>query len=111
MPNAAYEIDGAKWRFKQIKTGWRLFEEGERMRHCVMTYKKLCMEGYVSIWSLTCEDRGTLHRCATIEIASDGEITQIRGFANRCPARTELDIIARWASEHSLICEEFSFYP
>ena len=110
-PNAAYDIDGARWRFKQIKNGWRLFEEGERMRHCVVAYKGACKEGDVSIWSLTCEVAGALHRCATIEVAGDGEITQIRGFANGCASRAELDIIERWASEHGLLFDELFIDP
>ena len=45
----------AIWRFRQIKTGNDLFREGQRMHHCVASYKFLCTRGDVSIWSLTCE--------------------------------------------------------
>ena len=46
-------ISSAIWRFRQIKTGNELFREGQRMHHCVASYKFACMQGHVSIWSLT----------------------------------------------------------
>ena len=36
----------AIWRFRQIKTGNELFREGERMHHCVASYKFACMQGH-----------------------------------------------------------------
>src|SRR5262249_3858988 len=43
LPDVEYEAGGkdrrAIWHFKQIKTGNDLFKEGQRMHHCVVTYK------------------------------------------------------------------------
>ena len=37
--------DRAIWRFRQIKTGNELFREGQRMHHCVATYKSALRSG------------------------------------------------------------------
>src|SRR5262249_54308980 len=59
MADVDYEAGSAKkkavWRFRQIKTGNELFREGQRMHHCVSSYKHLCLNDQVSIWSLTTE--------------------------------------------------------
>jgi hypothetical protein len=92
------------WRFKQIKTGNDLFREGQRMRHCVVSYKSLCMRGDISIWSLACEyPLGCLNRGVTLEVRNDGAIVQCRGFANRLPYANEVAMVKRWAKEYGLI--------
>jgi PcfJ-like protein len=99
-----YENGHAVWRFHQIKSADALFREGQRMHHCVVSYKPRCMAGEVSIWSLTCEyPAGKLNRCITIEVARDGTIVQCRGFANRLPFANELAVTTQWAKEHGLI--------
>jgi PcfJ-like protein len=104
LPNTSYEIDGVIWRFKQIKNGQRLFEEGERMHHCVSTYQAACAGGVLSIWSLTCEREGRLRRCLTLEVSAEGLVVQARGFANRQASTEEFALIKRWAAEHGLTC-------
>jgi hypothetical protein len=107
LPDIAYEAGvehrRAIWRLRQIKTGNDLFREGERMHHCVSTYKYGCMNGAISIWSLTCEyPIGKLNRGVTIELRNNGEIVQCRGFANRLPYGNEVSVVKRWASEYGL---------
>ena len=93
----------ATWRFRQIKTGNALFREGERMHHCVVTYKGACLRGDISIWSLTCEfPIGQVNRGVTMEVTKDGRIVQCRGFANRLPYGNEVTMVKRWAQEHAL---------
>jgi hypothetical protein len=93
----------AVWRFRQIKTGNDLFREGQRMRHCVASYKFLCSNGTVSIWSLTSEFPAGVHnRGVTIEVHKDGTIVQCRGFCNRLPYGNEVTMVKRWAREHGL---------
>jgi len=94
----------AIWRFRQILTGNELFREGQRMHHCVASYKPLCMKGEVSIWSLACEyPLGHVNKGVTIEVRNSGIIVQCRGLANRLPHANERAMIARWAHEHGLI--------
>jgi hypothetical protein len=104
IPNSTREFNGAIWRFKQIKREERLFEEGERMRHCVAAYKRACIEGALSIWSLTLERNGRLHRCLTLEVDATGVVVQARGLANRRASAEELAVIAEWAAEQGLTC-------
>ena len=100
---AGSEEKPAIWRFRQIKTGNALFREGERMHHCVVTYKAACMRGDISIWSLTCEfPIGQVNRGVTMEVTKDGRIVQCRGFANRLPYANEATMVKRWALEHAL---------
>jgi hypothetical protein len=107
LPDVAYEAGNeekrAIWRFKQIKTGNDLFEEGRRMHHCVVTYKPGCIGGAISIWSVSCEfPIGQLNRSVTLEVRQDGAIVQCRGFANRLPHANEVAMVKRWATDHGL---------
>jgi hypothetical protein len=107
IPDVDYEAGSEKkkavWRFRQIKTGNELFREGQRMHHCVASYKLLCMNEQVSIWSLTTEfPLGHINRGVTIEVRKDGAIVQCRGFANRLPYGNEVAAVKRWANEYGL---------
>ena len=107
IPDVAYEAGPehrkAIWRFRQIKSGNELFREGQRMHHCVASYKSLCTHGEVSIWSLTCEyPPGHINKGVTIELRKGGTIVQCRGFANRLPYANEVTMVKRWASAHAL---------
>jgi hypothetical protein len=102
---AGRDDNTAIWRFRQIKTGNDLFHEGQRMHHCVASYKERCISGEVSIWSLACEyPRGHVNKGVTIELRKGGLIMQCRGFANRRPHTNELTMVKRWAQEHGLNC-------
>ncbi len=107
IPDVEYETgkDDKKaiWRFRQIKTGNELFREGQRMHHCVASYKSLCINGNISIWSLTSEfPLGYINRGVTMEVRKDGAIVQCRGFANRLPYGNEVAMVKRWAQEYGL---------
>jgi hypothetical protein len=102
LPNAVYEYDDALWRLTQIKTGIRLFEEGEKMRHCVVMYLNRCIRGESSIWSLTCERNGRVLRCATIELLGQNIIAQARAFANGLPSMMAFSVIEAWAKDYGL---------
>jgi hypothetical protein len=107
LPDVDYEVGSdhrrAIWRFRQIKTGNELFKEGQRMHHCVVTYKGGCLRGEISIWSLTSEfPIGKQNRGVTMEVRNDGAIVQCRGFANRLPYANEVTMAKRWARDHGL---------
>jgi hypothetical protein len=107
IPDVTYEAGReekrAIWHFRQIKTGSDLFREGQRMRHCVASYKQACVAGSLSIWSLTCEfPLGFLNRAVTLEVRANGDIAQCRGFANRLPHANEAAMVKRWADDHCL---------
>jgi len=100
---AGRDDNTAIWRFRQIKTGNDLYREGQRMRHCVASYKERCISGEVSIWSLSCEyPPGHFNKGVTIELRKSGVIVQCRGVANRSPYGNEVAMVKRWAREHGL---------
>ena len=108
LPNIDYTVGSeekcAIWRFRQIKTGKALFQEGARMHHCVAGYQSACMSGHISIWSLTSEfPIGRINRGVTMEVTKDGRIVQCRGFGNRLPYANEVTVVKRWANEHGLV--------
>jgi PcfJ-like protein len=107
IPDAVYRTEAeagpAVWRMHQITNAIELFREGERMQHCVTSYKDRCMESESSIWSLTCEyPIGTFNRGLTVEVDDQGMIVQCRGFANRLPFEDEWAILDRWARDCGL---------
>jgi len=100
---AGRDDNTAIWRFRQIKTGNDLYREGQRMRHCVASYKERCISGEVSIWSLSCEyPPDHFNKGVTIELRKSGVIVQCRGVANRSPYGNEVAMVKRWAREHGL---------
>jgi len=108
LPDTDYKFgedaNRAIWRVRQITTGNDLFREGQRMHHCVASYKSACMQGQTSIWSVTSEfPIGCVNRGVTIEVTKGGYIVQCRGFANRLPYADEAALVKRWAQEHGLI--------
>ena len=91
------------WSINQIKTTKELAKEGNRMRHCVLSYKNYCMNGSISIWSLSRQDEfNTIEPKVTIELSSSKLIMQARGLANRETRADEKRIIRLWAIKNDL---------
>jgi hypothetical protein len=73
------------------------------MHHCVASYKSACIQGLISIWSLSCEfPIGHVSKGVTLEVTRDGGIVQCRGFANRLPHANEVTMVKRWADRYGL---------
>lgn len=100
-PHKSTEIE---WKVEQILTGNRLAREGQRMRHCVASYKGTCMEGRTAIFSMTSDSMlKTNQRNLTIEVQlHTRNIIQSRGYANRFPNTTEQNILTKWANDNRL---------
>jgi len=91
------------WSIDQICTGNSLLAEGQAMRHCVSSYKRHCMSGNTSIWSLKSNSKKVIDkRHLTIEVNSGHIVTQLRGFANRLPTHREYEIISIWCRDRDL---------
>jgi hypothetical protein len=90
------------WRMEQITTGNALAQEGNKMRHCVVSYKEKCMKGHCYIWSLTKEENGSVSRALTIEIARGPRVVQCRGLANRLPRPDEISVLAEWCKKYDI---------
>ena len=92
-----------KWHMRQIKNSKDLAAEGTRMRHCVYSYKYGCVNGTLSIWSLSKEDQfGKDVPKVTIELRNEGYIAQARGLANRATRPEEKNIIRLWCARNHL---------
>lgn len=90
------------WSVRQVKTGRELAEEGNRMHHCVYTYKQRCMSGACSIWSVRKRAYAGVERVLTLEMNASDEVVQIRGYANRAVRPDEASILRRWAQAHGI---------
>lgn len=82
---------------KQIKSSKELLMEGKVQHHCVFSYKNRCINGSVSIWSLSLNGKKKI----TIELR-DNVIVQSRGFANRETRPDEDFIILKWCSPNGI---------
>lgn len=110
LPDAVYGDGNGQpvWRFRQIKTGAELAEEGRRMGHCVASYKEQCVNGLSSIWSLSREcPSGQVESRLTIELACNRTIVQCRGCCNRGADAEEIAIVKRWAADHGISWDEW----
>lgn len=95
------------WTITQITKGKTLAEEGNKMHHCVYSYRTRCIKGSCSIWSL--KVRSNAHfgyveekRVATIEVSESFSVVQARGFANRSLKPSESNILSIWCRENSI---------
>ena len=115
IPDQTYHLtrDGnvTNWNFKQITSSRELQQEGNAQRHCVLSYKDRCIQGHISIWSLTAADEyGKINRKLTIELTNSGSIVQARGLANRIPRPEEKVLMERWAKDHGLSYNIRNYY-
>jgi len=85
------------WKFTQIKDAKSLQKEGNAMRHCVFGYKRQCIAGECSIWSVTFNENKKL----TVEVRGRYafHVAQVRGLANRIARPDEKDLVKRWARD------------
>lgn len=108
QPNDSFErrdADGKPifWDFTQINSAKELAAECSQMRHCVLSYKRRCIDGALSIWSLSRREHfGYSTKKLTIELRSDGMIAQARGLANRPPRPEEVMALKSWAQARRL---------
>lgn len=85
------------FKIEQLKTSKDLLRDGKEQHHCVFSYKRKCIEGIVSIWSLSINGK----KKVTIEL-KDNNIIQSRGFANRATKPNEDFIILKWCSVNNI---------
>jgi hypothetical protein len=110
LPDVVYADGNGQpiWRFRQIKTGAELADEGRRMGHCVASYKEDCVNGLSSIWSLSREcPIGWVENRLTIELSRERAIVQCRGSCNRGADAEEIAVVKRWALDHRLSWQEW----
>ena len=116
-----------EWHMYQIKNSKDLGKEGTNMRHCVLSYRPQCSSGTIGIFTLRYRAAQICHhdpegihtipvegernmcgfcdwgKCLTIEITRDGQIRQVRGFANRLPDAFEKEAVEFWAAQNGVM--------
>jgi len=112
IPNGEYIRKDEKgnevvWTITQILQGKALAEEGNKMHHCVYSYRAKCINNSCSIWSLKVRPNtpwgyAEEKRVATIEVGSSYTIVQARGFANRSLKPHEANILSIWCRENGI---------
>ncbi|MFO0760572.1 MAG: PcfJ domain-containing protein [Byssovorax sp.] len=105
-----HEPDGSavreQWHVREILSSRALFDEGERMEHCVYSYGWQIERGIVSIWSITMHDgRGPTGTWAMVTVEVDNakrQVVQARGKHNRPMTTRERSVLGRWAGMNGL---------
>jgi hypothetical protein len=87
----------------ELRSAKELFEEGQRMHHCVATYTASAGSGTVSIWSLRLKREQREIGRVTIRVAvASREIVEARRFANQKIQPHEQRVLQRWAAKSGL---------
>ena len=95
------EVNEKNYIIKQIKTSSELSVEGNKLNHCVYSYRSSCRKGFCEIFSLRLVDDLLELPLITIEIRNN-QIFQAKGKFNRKPFDLEWDIIREWANFEDL---------
>jgi len=95
------------WTITQILQGKALAEEGNKMHHCVYSYRSKCINNSCSIWSLKVRPNtpwgyAEEKRVATVEVSSYHTVSQARGFANRSLKPHEANVLSIWCRENGI---------
>ncbi len=95
---ASFEIGRDRWTAREILTGADLQAEGNRQRHCVVTYSSDIVCGRCSIWVLE-SDGSDQKSHVTIEVDNESRtIVQARRAYNALPDRRERLALECWAA-------------
>jgi len=91
------------YRINQLLTTKQLFNEGNILNHCVVSYAGSCKRGNTSIFSMTVEDYiGNIKNILTIEVNNYNNVVQVRGKNNRSANNYEKGIIKRWTLKNKI---------
>ncbi|MGZ8901000.1 MAG: PcfJ domain-containing protein [Limisphaerales bacterium] len=86
-----------EWSIVELCSSAALIAEGRAMSHCVARFIEKCRRRHSSIWSLRLRIRDQEKRMATIEVAPNRRIVQIRARCNRFAGDRSQDMIIRWS--------------
>jgi hypothetical protein len=86
-----------EWSIVELCNSAALIAEGRAMSHCVATYIAKCQRRACSIWSLRLRVHDQEKRMATIEVASNRRIAQIKARCNSFAGDRSQDMIIRWS--------------
>jgi hypothetical protein len=107
IPNFKYENNDCIWTIKQLCNIHELTNEGRRMKHCVASYAYKCAAGSCGIFNVSCKSRLTniSESIATVEVASDWRVVQIKGKCNSVVSGRAMNVITRWAQQNRIVID------
>ena len=92
--------NGVTYRIEEITDSNTLFLESKVLQHCVHSYFKRCIKGYVSIFGMRIEDKGQSKPCCTIEVIGNS-VFQCKGKLNRRPNEVEFRLLESWCKANN----------
>lgn len=101
-----FEVGGVVWQVQELCTPLALFEEGQRMEHCVFDYVEEVRGHECAIFSLLRCEGPTVRAALTLEVSlPERALVQALGKHNRPPFDEELAALSRWCEESGLTLE------
>jgi len=103
LPDIEFTFKNKKYQCKELNSGELLYREGEKLKHCVVTYTPQCESGYCTIWNMRAwsDVSKTYRALLTIEVVK-GRVVQARGRFNKAPGKMEQEVLQHWAKELKL---------
>jgi hypothetical protein len=93
-----YETGEGFWEIKQLFTAQDLFNEGQKMKHCVASYASSCASGSCGIFNVSCIDKISEKAAslATVEISRNKRLVQARAKCNKNVEKGAMKVIKLW---------------
>jgi hypothetical protein len=86
-----------EWSIVELCNSAALIAEGRAMSHCVASFVDKCRRRACSIWSLRLRIADEEKRVATIEVAPNRRIVQVKGRCNHFAGDRSQELIIRWS--------------
>jgi hypothetical protein len=86
-----------EWSIVELCNSAALIAEGRAMSHCVASFVDKCRRRNCSIWSLRLRIGDEEKRMATIEVAPNRRIAQVKARCNRFAGDRSQEMIIRWS--------------
>jgi hypothetical protein len=96
------------WVVSELRNSLSLYREGQKMRHCVVSYAQRCASGECSIFNISCKhkENNTIESMATLEInTSTKTLVQARGKFNHTVTDETMSIITQWTKENGIVID------
>jgi hypothetical protein len=92
----SFDYKKNEYKCVQLISGEELYQEGEAMQHCVITYTHSSRQSHCTIWSLQIKNDISFARILTIEVR-EKVIVQARKLQNRLPRKKDMEVLREWA--------------
>ena len=103
IPRSERSAPPVLWEFTELTNSAQLRAEGAALHHCVASYSLGCWRGGSRIWSLRLRRDSNVRSVITIQVdPKQNAIVQARGFRNRRPSGTALQLLYTWAARENL---------